>query len=258
MITKRDVIMKFVILQSLLHLYAHHSTFDFIVARHICICFYFKQHNKWTLVILCLCVFYNTAVWCSVVGLEDTLVSLIHLSSPRRALDSRHRGNAIVCDEVTLVAILTCESRVVGCGTVPTGVAHVAIVRRDVGAVAVLRGKLMMRELPHVHIGVGCHHGGGCTSTGTGCRLNVADNSATPTGTAASTATAGAATIRRWWCPGSGQFEFSVRFLYRTEDICDGKGRGVRLVLMVLFGAQGHRQISTIKFRKQAMEVRRR
>ena len=206
MITKRDVITKCVILQSLLHLYANHSTFDFIVARHICNCVYYRQHNQRTPFILCRCLFYNTAVWCSAVGLEDTLVSLNHLSSPRRALDSRHHGNAIVCDEVTLVAILTCESRVVGCGTVPPGVAHVAIVRRDVGAVAVLRGKLMMRELPHVHVGVGCHDGGGCTSTGTGCRWNVADNSATPTGTAAGTATAGAAAIRRWWCPGSGQF----------------------------------------------------
>ena len=144
MITKRDVIMKCVILQSLLHLYAHHSTFDFIVARHICNCVCFKQHNQRTLFILYRCLFYNTAVWCSAVGLEDTLVSLNHLSSPRRALDSRHHGNAILCDEVTLVAILTCESRVVGCGTVPSGVAHVAIVRRDIGAVAVLRGKLMM------------------------------------------------------------------------------------------------------------------
>jgi len=194
------------ILQSLLHLYAHHSTFDFIATRHVCNCVHFKQHNQKTPFILCRCLFYNTAVWFSAVGLEDTLVSLNHLSSPRRALDSRHHGNAIVCDEVTLVAILTCESRVVGCGTVPPGVAHVAIVRRDVGAVAILRGKLMMRELPHVHVGVGCHDGGGCTSTGTGCRWNVADNSATPTGTAAGTATAGAAAIRRWWCPGSGQF----------------------------------------------------
>ena len=205
-ITKGDVIAKCVILQSLLQLYAHHSTIGFIVARHICNYVYFKQHNQRTVFILCRCLFYNTAVRCSAVGLEDTLVSLNHLSSPRRALDSRHHGNAIVCDEVTLVAILTCESRVVGCGTVPPGVAHVAIVRRDVGAVTVLRGKLMMRELPHVHVGVGCHDGGGCTSTGTGCRWNVADNSATPTGTAAGTATAGTAAIWRWWCPGSGQF----------------------------------------------------
>ena len=62
MITKRDVIMKCVIFQSLLHLYARHSNFDFIVARHICNCVYFKQHNQRTLFILCRCPFYNTAV----------------------------------------------------------------------------------------------------------------------------------------------------------------------------------------------------
>jgi hypothetical protein len=42
-ILNRDVTM---ILQSLLHLQPYHSTFDFTVARHICNCLYFKQHNQ--------------------------------------------------------------------------------------------------------------------------------------------------------------------------------------------------------------------
>lgn len=160
--------------------------------------------------------------------------------------------------KLTLVAILTCESGVVSSSTIPPGVAHIAIVRGDVGTVTVLCGELVMRQLTHVHVGVGCHDGGSRSSTGTRCCRHVAHNTyrATPSGAASGTTSAGTTTVWRRRGPGPGQFQFSVRFLYRTEDVCDGEGRRVWLMLMMLLGTQGHRQVSTIEFRKQAMEVR--
>lgn len=145
-------------------------------------------------------------------GLQETLVFTSY--SPEEHLGAHMRADYCHCvmrspvQKLTLVAILTCESGIVSRGTIPAGVAHIAIVCGDVGTITVLCGELVMRELTHVHVGVGCHDGGCCTSTGTRCRWHVTHYTycAAPTGAAAGTAAAGTTTIRRRWRTRSGQF----------------------------------------------------